>query len=152
MISYDTNTNVVTLSSTILNTALPIINTYSTVSVAVTDMSTNLVTTTNLITTPTAYTLPNLLTNVVFGLTTTTKPANGIYKFTFTTVKNGLTEIENFCVLVDSGLLCNLKADTDKFLMFLILKETYQCTCECDKLYSIFKTATSTYGETDCNC
>ena len=153
MISYNSTTNQVTFTDTILNPAIATINTYTTATIAVKNLETNGTITTNLISTPSAYVLPNLLTNIIFGLTGTNKPTSGIYQFVITLTISGITTTETQCLLVDSGIICDLKNDTEKFIKYLILKETYWCTCECDKLYTIYKSLTKNInGIEDCNC
>jgi hypothetical protein len=90
--------------------------------------------------------------SVMFGqLIDTALIPDGVYEITFTTTSlAGIISLEKLCLLVDNKLPCNIVGD-DNLLKYLILKETYNCTCDCDKLDKIYKNILPN-DTTNCNC
>jgi len=67
-----------------------------------------------------------------------------------TTSTTGNISTEQLCVLIDNNTACLVDTD-DKALKYLILKETYNCTCDCTKLNTIYTNIIEN-DTSGCNC
>ena len=153
MTLYDKTSNQVLLYSTILNTALVTPANYTLVTLKIkkvgsTYVQTNMLTSPNWLVNPTTV----FLKPILFGMTTnSTVIPDGVYELVLiTTSTTGVILTEQICVLVDNNTACLATTET-KILKYLILKETYNCTCDCTKLDTIYKNIIKD-DTSDCNC
>jgi hypothetical protein len=152
MILYNRQTNKVELSSTILNSALlnPSLYTLITLKsklVGGTYLVKDLLTSGNF-----TFDVNKVYFNsVLFGqaLSTDLIP-DGVYELLFTTNQSGIVQVEKVCCIVDNKTFCTLLTDEQK-IAYLILKETRDCTCNCDELNNIYKTLIQN-DTNDCSC
>lgn len=153
MVLYNKTTNKVELYSTILNTALGVTANYTLITLKTrlvdgTYVETNMLTSPNWLWNSTTV----FLNPTLFGMaTSSTTITDGVYEMVLiTTSTTGVILTEQLCCLVDNNTPCLATTD-DKMLKYLILKETYNCTCDCTKLDTIYKNIVED-DTSGCNC
>lgn len=155
MVLYNKQYNIVEFTNTIINSALLNKSLYSKIDFKYKVIGSVSVTT-DLIPANTEYLASaNVVkfSSVMFGQSIgTVLIPDGIYEIVFTTTSlAGIVNIEKLCLLVDNKLPCLVSEKDGTDLKYIVLKETYNCTCDCDKLNLIYKSLLPN-DTSNCNC